>query len=637
MIRILSDEVANRIAAGEVVERPASVVKELVENAVDSGAKRVAVRVWEAGKARIVVSDDGSGMSAEDAALCLKRHATSKITVAQDLDRITTLGFRGEALPSIASVSEMRITTRTADADEATELTIVNGEVADTYSTAAPVGTEMEVSNLFYNTPVRAKFLKTDATELKNIIETVGRIALVHPSVGFELKSETRSLLALPPDQPLLERAAELAGLPGDGRLYWKKSGDGERSISFAFTAPHENKGRRNGVRLFVNRRAVNDRILMGAVMEGYRGLIESGRYPVAMLWLELPPDEVDVNVHPAKREVRFRDEGRVFRAVAGAVSAALAEAPWAVGAAGEGEERSAAPWETGLRGYPGATGEGDNREQRVAAAVKQYGDKAPGTQTNPVGGFSGRSSTSGGGDFMSKLRGYGGSGAHAGPGTNPDGAAQPTSRPSSFGTLAVPDGTHDTVYGRLSHLGSFDATYLIFEELDNRELVLIDQHAAHERILYEKLMKASAPERVQQLLAPVVVDLSAAEETMLAERGAILAEIGLKVEPFGPRSASITQAPAGFSSAQLAEMVKDILSQEAPEAKSGVSDLREAAAARAACSAAVKARSTMTGSEVGELLERLGQLDNPTHCPHGRPLVLKLTRERLEGLFHRR
>jgi DNA mismatch repair protein MutL len=647
-IRILPDEVANRIAAGEVVERPASVVKELVENAIDSGARNISVRVRGAGRDKIVVSDDGCGMSLEDARTSIKRHATSKIKSAEDLDHIHTLGFRGEALPSIASVSKMRITTRTRTDDDAQELTVEGGKVVSAHAAAGPPGTEFEVSRLFYNTPVRAKFLKTDATELKNIIETVGRIALVHPDVGFELKSETRTLLALPPDQPLAERAAELAGLSGQkgrgpkgsGQLYWEEKKDAGRSFTFAFTAPHENKGRRNTIRLFVNRRAVTDRILMGAVMQGYRGLIESGRYPVAMLWLELPADEVDVNVHPAKREVRFREEGQVFRWVAGGVVAALARAPWARGGQEPGAEGVKAPWEGGaggLQGY-GTAAALDNRSAGVADAIADYGQRAATAPHTPYPS----SSRGGGGDYLKKMGGYASSRPYGAEGA---GAGMGGDAGAGFERLAVPDDILDTVFGRLSYLGAFDATYLLFEELDLRELVLIDQHAAHERILYEALLKEGGGDlgsglgggRAQQLLVPVVVDLSAAEEAMLAERADLLEEVGIKTEPFGPRSLSITQAPAGFSSSQLTSMVKDLLGQEASEARGGVDDAREALAARAACAAAVKARRQMTPSEVRELLTQLAALENPTHCPHGRPLVLKLSRERIESLFHRR
>jgi DNA mismatch repair protein MutL len=316
-VQILPAALANQIAAGEVVQRPASVVKEAVENAVDAGARWVRVALRGAGLEEIVVGDDGQGMGREDALRSLERHATSKICVARDLDEIHTLGFRGEALPSIAAVSRLRLRTRPAGRDTGTEIRVAGGAVEAVEEVAAAPGTELRVAELFYNVPARRKFLKSAATEQRNTVAVVTQQALVHFDVGFELRTEKRVLLTVPPGQSLEERTAEVVGAEAPGGLFWHRvEGDG-LTLWFAFAAPHEGRGQRRALRLFVNQRPVQDRLLVRAVLEGYRGLLESRRYPVALLWLQVPPREVDVNVHPAKHEVRFRDEGRVFRRVA--------------------------------------------------------------------------------------------------------------------------------------------------------------------------------------------------------------------------------------------------------------------------------------------------------------------------------
>ncbi len=613
-IIVLPEEVANKIAAGEVVERPASVVKELVENSIDAGARHVSIQVKRAGKESIAVADDGAGMSAGEAALSLKRHATSKISGIEDLDDIRTLGFRGEALPTIASVSRMVLTTRTRDSDGATRLTVEGGAVASSEAVAGPPGTSIQAEDLFYNTPARLKFLKTDATELRNIVDIVGKIALVNPAVGIELESDGRKLLALPPDQGVEARADELTG---GSKLYWVSVASGERRLRFAFSAPHEGRGRSNGIKLFVNRRAVSDRLLFRAVMDGYRGLIGSGRYPVALLWLELPPGEVDVNVHPAKREVRFADEGRLFGWVSGNIAKALSASPWAVGG-GDSEALPAnpSPWSAG------ATKDHDPDKRgadRVAEALAGYGASLRAGAGQ--GSFSPHR-TKGGLPFSPRVPRY-------------DSAAQ--------GEAAA----IECVYGNLRPLGSFDATYLLFEDEGTRELVLIDQHAAHERVLYEKLLQPSAGSSVnavnaanspaQQLLVPVVVECSADEMAVYEERKEALATIGFTSQPFGSRSLSVIEAPKGLTSAQITAIVKDALSDDENAARDLHADMTEKWAARAACSAAVKARRRLTPSEVVALLTQLGGLQNPTHCPHGRPLILRLGREAVERLFHRR
>ncbi len=378
-VRVLSAEVANRIAAGEVVERPASVVKELVENALDAGARRVRVWLESAGKARVAVEDDGEGMGRDDALAALERHATSKLVSADDLDRIGTLGFRGEALPSIASVSRFRLLTRPEGAAEGTEVVAEGGRIVSAEARGAARGTRVEVADLFFNVPARRKFLKADATELRACVEIVTQLALAQPEAAFELRSGDRVLLAVPPDQPIEERVREVVGAEAPTGIHWARAESGGWGYALAFAAPHEGRGHRKGLRLFVNGRPVQDRLLLRALMEGYRGLLESGRYPVATLFLQVPPEEVDVNVHPAKREVRFRDEGRVFRWVAGRTAEALSAAPWAGPGGSLGadlRDRPSAGWGAGARP---AEGSGSARMAGVAEALGEYARRAGG------------------------------------------------------------------------------------------------------------------------------------------------------------------------------------------------------------------------------------------------------------------
>ncbi|MEW6489405.1 MAG: DNA mismatch repair endonuclease MutL [Thermodesulfobacteriota bacterium] len=608
-IRVLPDEVANRIAAGEVVERPASVVKELVENAVDAGGRRIRVRVEGAGKRSVAVEDDGSGMGRDDAVLALERHATSKLTGAEDLERIATLGFRGEALPSIASVSRFRLLTRAEGDPEGTEVRAEGGRLVSVEARGAARGTSVEVADLFFNVPARRKFLKGDATELRNVVETVTQLALAHFRVGFELRSGDRLLLALPPDQSLEERAAEVAGAEAPGGLRWSYGEADGLEFSLAFAAPHEGRGHRKGVRLFVNGRPVQDRLLFRALLEGYRGLLESGRFPVALLWLGLPPDEVDVNVHPAKREVRFRDEGRIFRWVAGHTAQALA-----------GGFRPDAAYRSAPQALP-ASPVGAEAVARVGEALHGYARRLEGSRGGGGGAAAG---------YREQWPPRGGAAS-----------AQPLFRRFSGleETGALPS---EGRFTGLRYLGAFDATYLLFEDRENRELVLLDQHAAHERVLYEALLEARerGPCRAQPLLLPLTLECSPPERAAWEERREDLAVLGFRTEAFGPSAVAVTETPAGFSPEAARAAVRDLLGpdgegREGGEAGAPVSRA-EALARRAACAAAVKARAALEPSEVAALLGQLEPLRHPTHCPHGRPLLLRLRRRDVEGMFHR-
>ncbi|TAL17139.1 DNA mismatch repair endonuclease MutL [bacterium] len=614
-IQVLPDEIVNRIAAGEVVERPASVVKELLENSIDAGAQNLSIRLYEAGLSRIAVEDDGCGMSRADAVLALKRHATSKIASHEDLDAIATLGFRGEALPSIASVSRVTVVTRERTAQSGTKLRVEAGVVTGCSDAGAPAGTLVEVEDIFFNTPARRKFMKSAPTELRNIIETVSNLALIHPKISFSVESEGRPLMILPPGQSLSERAEELSGVRPGG-LYFAKARHGQRKLTFGFAAPHESRGHRRGIRLFVNRRAVNDRILFKALTEGYRGLLEQGRWPVALLWLDLPSDEVDVNVHPAKREVRFRDEGGLFRWVAGSVAGALSSAPWVRSGASAVEVPDSVE-ESPFCYEKSAPGSG-----RAAEALEDYARRAlkPGGARSPF--------YSGGG------YGRGGAG-RAEPGKldfSVNSIAEGAEEKSPGETCAM-----NSPFGELRYLGAFDATFLLFESGD-RKLVIVDQHAAHERILYERISAARTGGKGQPLLVPLVVECSAAEIAGFAEREELLEAIGIRAELFGGQSLSLVEVPAGVTGAEGVGMLRDVIGGESFDSgESGGGGRADKLLARAACAGAVKAKMALDRTEVASLMRDLGETKNPSHCPHGRPLVIKMGRAQLYSLFHRK
>ncbi len=613
-VRVLPDALANRIAAGEVVERPASVVKELVENAVDAGAGRVRVRVERSGKERVSVEDDGVGMTREDALLALERHATSKIRSAEDLEGIRTLGFRGEALPSIASVSRFTLRTRSEEDAAGTMIRLEGGTVVSVEAVGSARGSTVEVEDLFYNVPARRKFLKSDATELRNTVESMTELALVHHAVGFELRSGARSLLAVPPGQTLEERASELVGGEARGGLHWFGAESEDRSLTLAHTAPHEGRGHRRGIRLFVNGRPVQDRLLFRALMEGYRGLLEGGRYPVALLWVLLPPEDVDVNVHPAKREVRFREEREVFRWVSGLTAQALSRAPWV---ASPGSPAPSAPdGRVDAPVEPLPAGTGCVHVQRVAEAVERYAARP-------------------GGDPVAKAWGEGFNRPASGPrATAP---SVPMESLEDVDRAGVESGLRGR-FGHLRYLGAFDATYLLFEDLAGRDLLVLDQHAAHERILFEALVAGGTGGRAQPLLFPVTLECSPAERAAYEERREALEGLGFAVELFGPTSLAVTEAPSPLGPAQVETVVRDLLAADELETEgAGPRERVEVLARRAACSGAVKARAALDRTEAEALVGRLEKLTHPTHCPHGRPLILRLSRGELETMFRRK
>jgi len=584
-IRILSPEVASQIAAGEVVERPASVVKELVENALDAGARSVAVTIAAAGRTLVEVADDGAGIPAGELSLAVERHATSKLAHADDLFRIATLGFRGEALASIGSVSRLTLTSRPADASAGARLRVEGGNLGRVEEVGAPVGTVVRVEDLFYNVPARLKFLKQDTTERRAIDALLTRYALAYPQVRFRLAEGEAPSLQTSGDG---DRRAILAALYGvetaRQMLDVTYEEDGFRLGGFISPVALTRSNRRE-MTFFINGRWVQDTPLNTALLQAYHTLLMVGRYPLAVLFIEIPPEAVDVNVHPAKAEVRFRDPDKVFSFVQRSVrKALLAFTP--------------VPQVTppSLWGRTETVRPPDGRPQVDAAWVlgHQDGDISPA------------------------------SGADQSPASMPQASIE--SRQSSIPNIPL-----------LRLVGQIGATYLVAEGPDG--LYLIDQHAAHERVLFEKLMALHGEKRLssQALLTPVNMQLPPAAARLLEAQLPALEHFGFQVEPFGPNGYQVRAVPALFGNADpaaaLRALVEDFEEDEAPLQ----AELEARVAGRVCKRMAVKAGQSLSPDEQRALLTDLEACASPRTCPHGRPTMIHLSVDMLERQFGRK
>ena len=587
LIHRLSPELANQIAAGEVVERPASVVKELVENALDAGARRIAITIDFGGKRLVGVEDDGEGMSREDAVLAVERHATSKIRSASDLAAIRTLGFRGEALPSIASVSKFRLRTRRRGDLAATEIRIESGRLLGVREVGAPEGTLIEVEDLFFNLPARKKFLKADTAEAAQVSRLVTQLALGYPEVGFTLRGAGRVVLETPPAATRQERFYQIYGERPDLVSVAKQAAGVEIE---GFAAALSDQGPARGPQhVFVNRRLVRDRTIAHAIQQAYSVATIKERSPEVHLFITLAPERVDVNVHPTKAEVRFLDQGLIHEVLRRALVDAL--------------ERDAAP-------------------ELVLTAAAPLPDGA--TNVGLPLGFGGAAPT----DLTAVAGGTDGGIAVATPGaawSAPRVGSTAGSQP--VGALLRP----------MTPLGQFRQTFII--AVDDEGLAIIDQHVAHERILFEQIAArlTSRALESQRLISPVVVDLTPAEHQTLASRPEALSRMGFDVEDFGGASLRVTAVPAMLdwarSEASLRAMAAD-LDGLAPGA--GLDETLRKMAATMACHAAVKANDPLTREKMQYLLDELRRTSHSSVCPHGRPVVLRLTRREIERNFER-
>ena len=573
-IRILPEILSNKIAAGEVVERPASVVKELIENAIDAQSTQVVVEVKKGGRALIRISDNGVGMERDDALLAIERHATSKIYDESDLFSIATLGFRGEALPSIASVSDMEIVTRAESADAGTRIIVRGGAIKEVSEVGAPKGSMISVNRLFFNTPARRKYLKTDQTEMGHISDTVARTAIPWPHIHFKFFHNGRAMANWGPTPNPLHRIAHV--LKGDlqHHLYEVDAHDGDLHAHGFVASPDITRTTSRGLHVYVNHRFVRDKVLHHAIMEGYAGRLMKGKFPVAVLFVTLPPDQVDVNVHPTKSSVRFAAP----RQVHGAIAQGVAETLRVLDRPAWGQRPQLPP---------------AHRPHRYTIFPSRSEIREPSVRPQPM--------------------------------------------PSSPPRQATPRLWEDKPFSSLRILGQLHNTYLVCESEDG--LVLIDQHAAHERVVFEALKSgySDSATATQGLLIPETLELSHREASILDTLLKDLGDIGVGIEPFGGRTYLIRSVPDILAGKPAGPLVMEIIEKVAEIGlASGLHRSVDECLIIMACHGAIRAREKLSNEQMKTLLRQLDGLDNATHCPHGRPILIRQSLYQIEKDFKR-
>jgi DNA mismatch repair protein MutL len=681
-IRILPDQVANQIAAGEVVDRPASVVKELLENALDAGAMRIRVEVEGGGRKLIRVSDDGQGMNRDDSLLAFERHATSKLRTADDLLSIATLGFRGEALPSIASVARVTLETATGNEAAGTHLEVAGGKIHRVEDAALPRGTTIAVADLFFNTPARRKFLRAESTELAHVTALVTHYALAHPEKQFDLLSASHTILSAPPVARTAERIFQVFGKETLGQLLpvaaetllersglpepppWRKSPEdpprqpGSLRLTGFYSKPELQKLNRNSIYIFINKRLIRDRLLLHAITEAYRNVIPPTSFPVVLLFLEMPPEEVDVNVHPAKTEVRFRQAGHIHDFVRDSLRTALIKARPAAGFLAALDSQPSAspslmpPAASPLPGAPdsdpGAPSDAEpfHLTPRIPAAV-------PGALPFEAQNLGGQSldprnlDAQAWGEAADVLLA---STAVADPGDcspNPNGTAAYGNNPAAATAAATALVEAEQAANSLNRLGSLKPigqlrdSFILASGEDG--LWIIDQHVAHERVLFEKILRDRQVERVQRqrLLMPMLVELKPEQMVVFARIAEELEVNGFEVEPFGPQTLAVKAAPVGLEGAELERTLAEVIDQSNGDSgetsrNEELNRLRSRIAASIACHSAIKVNTALDTKRIEWLLLELGKTSHPTSCPHGRPIALLYSWKEILRAFHR-
>ena len=677
-IHVLSESVANKIAAGEVVERPASVVKELLENSLDAGSTRIKIQVEAGGKKLIQVTDNGSGMVRDDAMLAFERHATSKIKNAEDLLSVSTLGFRGEALPTIASVSRLHLETRAPDEESGTVIEINGGKIFKVEEAGLPAGTSITIRDLFFNTPARKKFLKAESTELSHIASLVTHYALAHPDKHFELHSATNAVLVAAPVAGYSERVYQVfgkdvldqlisvaamqplehVGLPqpppwrrqqpvlvdnaqvGDARARTpaptlaepvrasSNGGFGEMRMHGFVSKPEIQKLNRNSIYVFVNGRLIRDRLIQHALTEAYRNILPPTVYPVVLLFLELPSGEVDVNVHPSKTEVRFRQQTVMHDFVRDSVRAALMKA------------RPVPQFTTEISAHPTASPSLTPGSRSQPAELRTFSAAADGfTLQSPTAppvterfhfGVDGIAVDGNAAlslvrapEIVSEVR-------------EQDSCAPPLpEEPETASEFANNDPTPSLA--SLKPLGQIRDSFIL--AVNHEGLWIVDQHVAHERVLFEKILKQRSAQKVesQRLLMPLLLELTPAQQAVFAEISEELNQNGFEAEPFGARSVAIKVAPAGVDAAQIEHMLHELLDQFSREEQAlNMEKVRARIAASIACHAAIKVNMPLQQNKMEWLLAELAKTDCPMSCPHGRPVVLRYSMKDIQRAFKR-
>jgi DNA mismatch repair protein MutL len=662
-IRILPEAVANKIAAGEVVERPASVVKELLENALDAGATSIRIETEMGGKRMIRVIDDGHGMAHDDALLAFERHATSKLRSADDLLSIATLGFRGEALPTIAAVSRLLLETRDGSEPEGTRIEFAGGKLINVKAAGLPPGTTISVADLFYSIPARRKFLKSDTTELGHIASLVTHYALANPAKQFILTTPTQEIINCAPVEKVADRVYQLFGkqaldelveipatsAPFRAAITEPAMEAGEESASLTvsgFTSrPDIQRPNRNGIYVFVNRRLVRDRLILHAIHEAYRNILPATVFPATLLFLEMPYDEVDVNVHPAKIEVRFRRSQFVHDFTRDSIRQALMSVRPIASFASAATAAFNAPNPTA----PSASFSGGFGETNINSGVPRA--VIPPMEELGVGSGVGSDYASGVGfdltsaplePVVQRFSFESGSSFNDAANIGVAGASL-KSAPNWAENLARPNGDAPATLPRIDQiadlkpLGQVSSSFIV--AVNGEGLWLIDQHVAHERVLFEQHLEARRAGKVesQRMLLPMVIELSPRQIVIYEKIAEELAANGFEVEPMGPKSVAIQSVPAGIAANDAEGLLTEILDGiERESAAISIDTLQSKIAASTACHAAIKINMPLEQTKMEWLLSALAKTDCPMSCPHGRPVVLRYSLKEIEHAFHR-
>jgi DNA mismatch repair protein MutL len=596
-IRILPEILSNKIAAGEVIERPASVVKELVENALDAGATRILIELKNAGKALIRITDNGTGMNRDDCLLAVERYATSKLLTDADLFDIRTLGFRGEALPSIAAVCRLTVESRDRDSETGTRILVAGGKVQGVSEIGAPVGTQVSVRDLFFNTPARRKFMKSDATELGHIADSVARIALAWPGVMFRIDHKGKTLKNWPATEPEARISDVLGGAQTRGALCPVRGASGALSIGGYAAAASVTRSTSQGIHLFVNHRFIRDRTIQHALVAGYGNRLMRGRFPVAVLFITAPFDQVDVNVHPTKHEVRFADPRCLHQLVRSSIQTAI-----------EASERP--KWAAPVRQMPADAAEvhdGLDEPGLMPPAQMQPPERQLPPQARPM--------------------------------ALEDPVGKPPKSPSSLPQAHEQASLwRESRFSGLRVIGQFRDTYILCETRE-KELILIDQHAAHERVRYETLCREgqNGPGDIQRMLIPETIELGFKEARVLQGLLSDLDRLGIEISPFGGNTFVITAAPALLAGKPVSPLILEIVEKTAQlDVVSGTEKALDQVRKLMACHSAIRANQRLADREIKTLLEQLDACQDPSHCPHGRPTWIRWELAEIEKSFRR-
>lgn len=573
-IQILPEETISKIAAGEVVERPASVIKELVENSIDARSKHLAIEFEEAGKKLIRITDDGAGMSQEDAKLSVKRHSTSKISDFDDLLKLCTLGFRGEALYSISNVSRMKLITRTADSDSGYEMVIEGGKLLHSGHRGAPVGTTFEIKDLFFNVPARKKFMKADYTERAYLLHTVEELAISYYNIGFTVKGENKNLLSLPAGGKLSERIIDIFGAQfHEGLIYFESENSGYARVKGFVSKIEYSQPKKNRQHFFVNNRPVTNRMLTQALYDAYQDRLPAGRHPSAVIFLDIDPAAIDINVHPNKRVVKFSNEKEVYKLL--------------------------------LESLKSKT----SSQEIPAIHLKDFENNF---NINPV-------------QVSENLKEY-------------DYVSQSFLQ-DSFSHAEIPAGSGGAVDSGVAVLGQLFNTYILLQAQNG--LIIIDQHAANERVLYEIFSEKKGNGKIKQaMLIPETIEVRPYEKTVLDNMLETIQNLGFDLELFGPNTYILKSYPSFFgeikSAKEFLENFVELIITGTGSPEENKVEAPEEKIIRAACRAAVKARDTLSGSEIEQLVKDLRKCKQPLCCPHGRPTMINITLAELEKKFRR-